>query len=250
VTDRSLKDSKEENEIEFISEGDTKRVLTLVTEPTSEIFKRKRLNLQFIALAMVLVIIIISPLRLIDSRTAVDITAVGFISASLIPSLIAIFGFLPGRKFCLLLSTLIYGAWILVLSAFFLEIILLFVVLIIYHEVTKTILIIQPLVEGTVSISEGGVYYHASVTISRYFKFLLRLSGILFSVSIVLSIIGYYLFEFLQSDILFSIFMIVSLIVLLIISRKTLTPDIEQILLQKRREKMEEEMAKSHSKYS
>ena len=250
MTGLRRKDSKANNEIEYITDGNTKKVLSRVAEPTSEIFKRKRLNLQFIALAMVFIIVLISPLRLIDSRTAIDITAVGFISASLIPSLIAIFGFIPGRKFCLLLSTLIYGAWILVLSVFYLEIILLFVVLIIYHEVTRIILIIDPLVEGVVSISEGGGYYHASVTISRYFKFLLRLSGILFSLSIILSIVGYYLFEFLQSDILFSIFMIVSLIVLLIISRRTLTPDIEKILLEKRREKMEEEMAKSHSKFS
>lgn len=250
MTGLRRKDSKEKNEIEYISEGDTKKVLSRIAEPTTEIFKRKRLNLQFIALAMVFVIILISPLRLIDSRTAVDITAVGFITASLIPSLIAIFGFIPGRKLCLILSTLIYGAWILVLSAFYLEVILLFVVLIIYHEVTRIILIIDPLVENVISISEGGVYYHASVTISRYFKFLLRLSGILFSLSTILSIIGYYLFEFLQSDILFSIFMIVSLTVLLIISRRTLTPDIEQILLEQRREKMEEEMAKSHSKFS
>ncbi len=182
--------------------------------------------------------------------STVTFTAIGFITACLIPSLIAIFGFIQGRKFCLVLSTLIYGVWILVLSAFYLEVILLFVVLIIYHEVTRIILIIDPLVEDVISISEGGVYYHASVTISRYFKFLLRLSGILFGLSIILSIIGYYLFEFLQSDILFAIFMIVSLIVLLIISRKTLTPDIEQILLKKKREQMEEEFAKSHSKYS
>ena len=206
MTGLRRKYSKANNEIEYIPDGNTKKLLSRVAEPTSEIFKRKRLNLQFIALAMVFIIVLISPLRLIDSRTAIDITAVGFISASLIPSLIAIFGLIPGRKFCLLLSTLIYGAWILVLSVFYLEIILLFVVLIIYHEVTRIILIIDPLVEGVVSISEGGVYYHASVTISRYFKFLLRLSGILFSLSIILSIVGYYLFEFLQSDILFSIF--------------------------------------------
>lgn len=250
MTIQSGKDFKEKNEIEYITDGDTKKVLSQISEPATEIFKRKILNLQIIALVMVFVIILISPLRLIDSQTTINITAVGFITASLIPSLIAIFDFMPGRKICLSLSTIIFGVWILVLSVFYLEIILLFVVLIIYHEVTRTILIIQPLVKDIVSISEGGAYYHASVTISRYFKFLIRLGGILFGVSIILGVIGHYLFDFLQSDILFSIFIIVSLIVLLIISRRTLTPDIEQILLEKRREKMEEEMARSHSKYS
>jgi len=244
------KKADEENIIEYVSELDTKKTVTLVRDTTVDVFKRKCLNLQFIALAMILVILLISPLRLIDSRTALDITAVGFIAASLIPSLIAIFGFLPGRNFCLKLSTFIFGIWILVLSVIYLEIILLFVVLIIYHEVTRTILTIQPLLDGIESIAEGGAYYHASVTISRYFKFLLRFSGVLFGTSLFFGIIGYYLFRFLQSDILFSIFMIVSLIVLLIISRRTLTPDIKELILEKKREKMEEEMAKSHSKYS
>ena len=110
------KKADNKNEVEYISEKSTRKVVTIIEETAAEIFRRKILYLQLIALAMVLVIIVIAPLRLIDSRTTIDITAVGFISGSLIPALVAIFGFMPGRKFCLTLSTLIFGVWILVLS--------------------------------------------------------------------------------------------------------------------------------------
>ena len=238
-----------EQEIEYIIDGDTKKV-EIITETNVEECKRKRTNLQLIALAMVLVIVLISPLKLLDTRTIIDITAVGFITACLIPSLIAIFGFLPGRRFCLLLSTFIFGVWILVLSTFYLEVILLFVVLILYYEVTRVIQIIDPIIEDVVSIAKGGAYYHASVAMNRYTKFLLRFAGILFGISLVFGIIGRYVFVYLQSDIIFSIFLITSLILLIITSRKTLTPDIEKLLLEQRRRELDEKLAKSHSKYS
>ncbi|NHJ03244.1 MAG: hypothetical protein EAX90_00305 [Candidatus Heimdallarchaeota archaeon] len=240
----------EEHEIEYMIDGQKQKKVSVVVETVIEEYNRKKLSLQLIALTMVLVIVIISPLKLLDSRTIIDLTAVGFITACILPSLIAIFGFLPGRRFSLLLSTFIFGGWVLVLSTFYLEIILLFVVLIIYFEVTRVVQLIEPILEGVISISESGAYYHATVAINRYTKFILRLAGILFSISLVFGITGRYIFDYLQSDIFFSIFMIISFILLIVISRKTLTPDIEKLLREQRRQELDDRLAKSHSKYS
>jgi len=187
---------------------------------------------------------------LLDSRTAVDFTAIGFIIAGLIPSVIAIFGVIGGRRIALNLSIIIYGSWIMVLSTQFWEIILLMIALIIYFETTRILLIIHPLLLKVESIAKGGAYYHANVFLGRYFRYLLKFSGLLIGSSFVLGVIGWYVFEPLQSDILFSLFMIVCLIMLIILSRKTLTPDVEKIILQEERDRLEEELAKSHSRYS
>ena len=240
----------QEKEMEYIVDGRVQKKVTIIEESATELYKRRRTNLQMISLAMVVVILVVSPLRLLDSRTIIDITAIGFISASLIPSLIAIFGFVKGQRFSLYLSTFIYGVWILVLSTFFLELLLLIVVLILYFEITRIIQIIHPLIVDVESISEGGAYYHASVTLRRYMRSLLRFGGILFAITLAVGVIGRYTIGFLQSDILFSIFTIIGLILLIILSRRTLTPDMTKILLEERRAKLDLELAKSHSKYS
>ncbi|MFW9921703.1 MAG: hypothetical protein ACFFDW_00245 [Candidatus Thorarchaeota archaeon] len=247
--EKQSKETTDSNEIEYIS-GDTKKKVILVEDSAIDIYNRKKINLQLVSLAMVLVIFIISPLRLLDSRTIIDITAIGFITASLVPSLIAIFGFLPGRKFCLYISSFIYAVWIIVLATFYLEIILLIVVLIIYLEVTSTIIAIDPLLKDVEANIEGGAHYHASVVFGRYFKFLLRFSGILFASSLILGVVGWYAIEALQGDILFSIFILVSLVLLIVIIQKTLTPDLKEVLVEERRRRMEMDFADSYSKYS
>jgi len=239
-----------QDKIEYIVEGKTLKQVSVAITNFSEEYDRKIRNLQIIAIAMVIVISLISPLRLLESRSYFDFTAVGFVTASLVPSLIAIFGFMRGGRFCLYLSTTIYGLWILVLSNFYWEVILLMSVLIIYFEVTRMIQIIRPLLTNIKSISRGGAYYHAGVFLDRYFRFLLKFCGILVGFSISFGVLGWYIVEPLPSDILFSIFFIICLAMLILLSRRTLTKDIQKILIEEERDRMETELAKSYSRYS
>jgi len=241
--------SEDISNVEFVEAGQLK-VVSEVKEPFIERYTKMRRNLQLVALTLVLIITIIAPLNLLDSRSVLDITAIGFISASFIPSLLAIFGFLPGRKIALSISTFIYGVWIIVLSVNFLEVILMIAILIFFFEVTRMIITIEPFIKGIISVSEGGTYYHASITIQRYFAFLLRFGGILFGGSTILGIIGFYTFKQIQGDIMFSIFLITCLILLLIIAQRTLTPDMEKLIIQKKRRQIEEELSQSHKKFS
>ena len=241
--------NEEPQEVEFVKAG-TLKVVSVVRDSHIERYTKMRRNLQLIALILVLLITIVAPLNLLDSRTVLDITAIGFITASFIPSLLAIFGFLPGRKVALIISTFIYGTWILILSVNFLEIILMFAILIFFFEVTRTIIVIEPFTKDITSVSEGGVYYHAAITIQRYFGFLLRFGGILFGGSTVLGIIGWFAIKPIQGDIIFSIFLIISLILLLVIAQRTLTPDMQKFIVQKRRRQIEEDLEKSHTKFS
>ena len=126
------------SEVEYVDTG-TIKVVSSVKEPYIDKYTRMRRNLQLIALILVLVITIVAPLNLLDSRSVLDITAIGFITASFIPSLLAIFGFLPGRRIALYISTFIYGIWIIILSVNFLEVILMIAVLIFFFEVNKVL---------------------------------------------------------------------------------------------------------------
>ncbi|MCE7744306.1 MAG: hypothetical protein GPJ52_04130 [Candidatus Heimdallarchaeota archaeon] len=110
------KEDIEQEEIEYVVEGKILKQVSKAKINFSEDFDTKIRNLQIIALVMVVIISLISPLRLIESRTYFDFTAVGFVTASFVPSLIAIFGFMRGGRFSLYLSVIIYGLWILVLS--------------------------------------------------------------------------------------------------------------------------------------
>ena len=248
--DRKEDISTELESKEYLVESKKIKKVSVIIDSDINIYHKKKLNLQIIALVMIIIIFIISPLRLLDSQTAIDFTAIGFIVASLIPSLIAIFGFLQGRRVCLILTTLIYGVWIVALATFYLEAVLLIVVLILYFEIIKTLILIEPLLKDVISIKEGGAYYHASVLIERYLTFLLRFGGLLFASSLTLSVIGWYVIDLMQSDILFSIFMIIGFITLIILSQKTLTPDLKRILIEERKERYERELAESHSKFS
>ncbi len=240
----------EGSKVEYMVDGQQLKEVVKAKAGYNELYDRKVRNLQIIALVMVLMITFIAPLRLLDSRTYVDFTAIGFIIAGLVPSIIAIFDIIGGRKFALYLSVVIYGAWIMVLSTQFWEIILLITALIIYYEITRILLIIHPLLKNIESIAKGGAYYHANVFLGRYFRYFLKFSGLLIGSSFVLGVLGWYVFEPLQSDIIFSVFMIICLITLIIVSRKTLTPDIEKIILEEERERLEDNLARSHSKYS
>lgn len=221
-----------------------------VEKPISEVYDERIRNLQILSFIMVVIITLVSPLRMITDRSTIDFVAIGFVSFSFVPSLNAILGIGPWRKLSLYLSVLTYGFWILFQSVFYWEVILMIIVLIIYAEVTRTIILIEPILEDIVSISEEGSFYHASVTISRYFQFMLRFIGILVGSSLLLGVFGWYLFTAIQGDIIFSIFILIGIIVLLIISRKTLTPDIKKILLEKERKKIEDKMAQDYSKYA
>ncbi len=244
------KDVVEREEIEYIVEGKVLKQVSKAKINFSEEFDTKIRNLQIIALVMVVIISLISPLRLIESRTYFDFTAVGFVTASFVPSIIAIFGFMRGGRISLYVSVTIYGLWILVLSSFYWEIILMMSVLIIYFEVTRMIQLIRPLLTNVKSISRGGAYYHAGVFLDRYFRFLLKFCGFLVGLSIIFGVLGWYVFEPLPSDILFSIFFILCLVMLILISRRTITKDIQRILIEEERDRMEFELAKSHSRYS
>jgi hypothetical protein len=229
---------------------DADRTVTIIAESFTVAYDRKIRNLQFIALMMVLIISIISPLRLIEARSTFNFTSMGFVVASFVPAMIAIFDFMPGRKLSLLLSTFIYAVWILIQSTFFWEAILVTIVLIIYFEVTWTIQMMQPILQDVKSTEEGGTYYHANVMLGRYLKFLLLFTGIITGISIVSGIIGWYVIEPLQSDIIFAIFMIICLALIIILARLTLTPDIEKLLLEEQRKEMEKRFAESHARYS
>ena len=240
---------KEVIEVEYIIDDTQIKVVTL-EESSENVYSRRLRNLQFISLTMVLIITLISPFRLLNSQEIIDITAIGFISASFIPSLIAIFGFIRGRTFSLYISSFIYFIWIIVLSTFEFEIVLMICVLIIYFEVTRIIQVLEPIVENIKSLPLGGAYYHSTVVINRYFKFLLKFGTYLFGISTIFVLLGKYVFNLIQGNILFSIFMIVFLIFIIIFSRMTLTPDLEKVLLEERKERLEKELAESHSKYS
>ncbi|MBK5113452.1 MAG: hypothetical protein KGD59_05880 [Candidatus Heimdallarchaeota archaeon] len=244
------KQVEEQEEVEYIVEGKILKQVTKAKINFSEEFDKKIRNLQIIALVMVFVISLISPLRLIESRTYFDFTAVGFVTASFIPSLIAIFGFMRGGRISLYVSLVIYGLWILVLSSFYWEVILLMSVLVIYFEVTRMIQLTRPLLQNIKSISRGGAYYHVGVFLERYFRFLLKFCGFLVGFSITFGVLGWYIFEPLPSDILFSIFFILCLAMIIMISRRTITKDIQKILIEEERDRMEYELAISHSRYS
>ena len=241
--------SENTSDVEYIDTG-TIKVVSSVKEPYIDKYTTMRRNLQLIALILVLIITIVAPLNLLDSRSVLDITAIGFITASFIPSLLAIFGFLPGRRIALYTSTFIYGVWIIILSVNYLEVILMIALLIFFFEVTRMIIVIEPITKGITSISHGGAYYHATITLQRYFVFLLKFGGFLFGASTFLGVLGWFVLKPIQGDIMFSIFLIVNLILLMIIAQRTLTPDMEKFIIEKKRRKIEEELTQSHSKYS
>ncbi|NHJ38618.1 MAG: hypothetical protein FK731_01200 [Asgard group archaeon] len=226
-----IKQEKIEEEIEYTI--DSKRVKRVKVSEVNfaDEFDKKIRNMQIISLTMVLIITIISPLRLFDSRTIIDLVIVGFVIAGLAPSIYTIFVNRRGQKITLVLSLIIYSSWILVLSTFYWEVILLVSVLVIYYEVTSMMHKIRILLINVKSIAEGGAYYHSNVYLSRYFKYLLKFAGLILSSSLVLGVIGWYLFQPLQGDIFFSIFMIVCLVMVVIFSRRTLTLDMQKLLI-------------------
>ncbi|MHA1221396.1 MAG: hypothetical protein ACTSQB_06655, partial [Candidatus Heimdallarchaeota archaeon] len=215
-----------------------------------EEYDKKVRNLQLAALVLVLIVTLISPMRLFDSRTVYDFTAVGFVIAGMIPSIIAIFNFTRGRRFCLFLSLLIYGTWIIILSTYYWEAILLASLLIIYYEIIRVIHVIEPMLKGVESIAEGGAYYHANVYLTRYFKFLLKFTGLLLGTALMFGVIGRYALQPIQGDIVFSIFVVVYLVLIIIISRRALTPDIQAILIKEQRDRLEEDLARNQSRFA
>ena len=84
VKDDSSTKEKDQEEIEYIVEGKTLKQVSKAKINFSEEFDKKIRNLQIIAIAMVIVISLISPLRLIESRSYFDFTAVGFVTASFV----------------------------------------------------------------------------------------------------------------------------------------------------------------------
>ncbi|MBN1328877.1 MAG: hypothetical protein JXA54_05330 [Candidatus Heimdallarchaeota archaeon] len=244
--------TKEEqiNTVEFnTKDAKIKKIGKLIVTYSEEYDKKIR-NLQIIALILILVMTLIAPLRLFDSKKLFDITAVGFVIAGMVPAIIAIFDFMRGRKLCLYLSTLIYGTWIIVSSVFYWEIILLTGLVVIYFEITRVLQLISPLLANVQSIANGGAYYHANVYLKRYIIFLLKYSGIILGFTMFIGILGRYVFVLIQGDILFSIFIIVCLILVLILSRRVITLDIQKILIKEQKERMEEDLSKTYSKYS
>ncbi|MBD3189407.1 MAG: hypothetical protein GF308_02125 [Candidatus Heimdallarchaeota archaeon] len=240
----------EPEKVSYLLARSQAKELKRLEKPMSELYDEKVRNLRIFSFIMVFIITLVSPFRILSGPSALDYVAIGAVSFSIVPSLNAILGVGPWRKLSLHLSLLIYGTWILFQSVFYWEIILMMIVLIIYFEVTRTIIFIEPLLEGVKSISTEGSFYHASVTIDRYFHFMLRFIGILVGSSLFLGVIGWYVFTAIQGDIIFSIFLVISIIVLLVVSRKTLTPDIKKILLERERKKMEERMAQEYSRYA
>jgi hypothetical protein len=236
-------------EVEYIADGALKKVKVATVNYAEEYDKRIR-NLQIVAIALITIITLISPLRLFDSRTILDITIVGFVIFGIAPSLFSIFTFKRGRKIGLFVSIVIYGSWILVLSTFYWEVILLSGILVIYFEIISTMHKVRLMLYNVESIAEGGAYYHANIFLARYFRYLLKFGGLILGSSIVLGIIGWYLFLILQGDIVFSIFMIVCLGILILFSRRTLTADVKKLIIEEKREELDKEMVKSHSRYS
>ena len=125
-----------------------------------------------------------------------------------------------------------------------------FCVLIFFFEVTRAIIAFEPITKDVESVAKGGVYYHAAIAIQRYFVFLLKLGGYLFGASAALGLIGFFTFKEIQGDIMFTIFLIICLILFLIFAQRTLTPDMEKLIVQKRRQQIEDELLHSHKKYS
>ncbi|NHJ49533.1 MAG: hypothetical protein FK733_17215 [Asgard group archaeon] len=239
----------DETEVEYIADGTIKKVKVATINYAEEYDKRIR-NLQIVALVLISLITFISPLRLFDSRTIFDITVIGFVIAAMAPSLFSVFTYRRGRKVGLFISMAIYGSWILVLSTFYWEVILLAGILVIYFEIITTLHKVRLMLFNVESIAEGGAYYHANIYLTRYFKYLLKFGGLILGSSLVLGVVGWYLFLVLQGDIVFSIFMIICLGILILFSRRTLTADVKKLIIEEKREKLEEDMAKSHSRYS
>lgn len=246
--------SKESKGVEVVIGGTIKKTIEKAEVKYSEEYDRKILTLQIIATVSVMIVVLISPLRLIDSdinfSSSYFYVTIGFIVSGIVPSIIAIFNFMKGRAFCLYLSTIIYSAWILVLSTFFWEVILLSSVLIIYFEITKMLQKIEPMLVDIKSIAKGGAYYHANVFLKRYLRFVLLSSSILVGSSVLLGIFGMYVITLIQGDIIFSIFIIIVTILTFIITKQTLTLDMKKLIAKQAKKKQEEELAKTHSKYA
>lgn len=220
----------------------------------NEEYDKRIQTLQIIGMIAVIIIVAVSPLRLIDPNVSISSSyvyfTIGFIVTGIAPAIIAIFNFMKGRKFCLYLSTLFFSAWILFLSSFFWEMILLSGILMIYFEITSTLQKIEPMLEDVKSIAKGGAYYHADVYLKRYTRFLLLYSSLMLGTSIIIGIFGRFVLTLIQGDILFSIFMITTMICIFIVVRRTLTLDMKKLIAKEAQKRREEELAKSHSKYA
>jgi hypothetical protein len=238
-----------QDEVEYLTDGTTKMV-KLAPINYAEEYDKKIRNLQIVALIIVFLITLISPLRLFDSRRIIDIISIGFVVVAVAPSLFAIFTFRRGRKVALFLSIFIYATWVILLSSFYWEIVLIGGLLLIYYEVTTTLHKIRLLLHNVKSIATGGAFYHANVFLDRYFKFLLKFGGIILGSSLVLGVIGWYLFSVLPGDIVFSVFMIICLMIVFLFSRRTLTPDVQKLILEEKQEQIDKDLAKKHSRYS
>lgn len=239
-----------EDEIEYTIDSKVVKRVKVSEINFADEYDKKIRNMQIVSMTMVMIVTLISPIRLFDSRTVIDLVIVGFVIAGLAPSIYTIYVNRRGQKVTLILSIIIYSTWILILSTYYWEVILLVSILFIYYEVTSMLHKIRILLLNVKSIAEGGAYYHSNVFLGRYFKYLLKFAGLLLGSSLVLGVIGWYLFQPLQGDIFFSIFMIVCLVMIVIFSRKTLTLDIQEILIDEKRERIEKDLEKSHSRFS
>ncbi|NHK31471.1 MAG: hypothetical protein FK730_08980 [Asgard group archaeon] len=245
-----LEKISEESEIEYSVDSKVIKRVKVAEINFAEEYDKKIRNMQIVSMVMVMIITLISPLRLFDSRTIVDLVMVGFVIAGLVPSIYAIYANRRGQKLMLILSILIYSTWIMVLSTFYWEIILLVSILVVYYEITSMLHKIRILLINVKSIAEGGAYYHTNVFLGRYFKNLLKFAGLILATSLILGVVGWYLFQPLQGDILFSIFMIICLVMIVLFSRKTLTPDIQKLMIEEQRDRIEKDLEKSHSRFS
>ncbi|MCF2142702.1 MAG: hypothetical protein K9W42_03285 [Candidatus Heimdallarchaeota archaeon] len=256
VTTKRKKQKKEKEkpiEVEYQIGGRRKKIQVLKLGFEEE-YIRKMQTLQLIAVICVMIIIAIFPLQFayyaIKPSNEIFSISIGFIVAGVVPSIIAIFGIVRGRKLALNGSLLIFGVWILVQSIYFWEVIIFISVLIIYYEITQKIITVTAMVGEIKSTGEEGAYYHASIFLQEYLRFIAKFSGLLIGISLIIGIIGQYLFTRIQGDILFAVFMIVTLVLIVIITRETITADLKAILLREEKERREELLAKTHSKYS
>ncbi|MEA2069847.1 MAG: hypothetical protein U9O98_01000 [Asgard group archaeon] len=247
---KSMSATKEEETVTYRLSDTKHKEIKRIKVDYQEQCSKKILNLQIIAVVLVLIITIVAPLRLFESQTIVDYTAIGFVTISLVPAFIAIFQLLSHHRLNLLLSFSIYFIWIIIQSIFYWEIILMMIILLMYYEITNTIQKVAKTVKDVESISESGTYYHANVLLKRYFMYLGRFVLLVTGISIMLGVLGNLVFNNLQGDIIFSIVIIISMIFLIIYAQKILTPDLEAILKEKQLKEIDKKMAEQYSKYS
>jgi len=242
-------------EVEYQIQGEGMKRVKIATINYQDEYLKRLQALQVIAICCVMSIISIFPLQFliqgVQPYRAYYTTSIGFIVAGIVPSIIAIFNVIKGRKMALSISIAIYGIWILTLSWFFWEIILFISILLVYFEVTSKIIMVSSMLDNDIKpIGKEGAYYHAATFLHQYLRFVAKFTGLLIGISLIAGILGQYLITRVQGDILFAIFIIIALVLIVILSRETITLDLQARLIQEEKKRREELLEKTHSKYS